>query len=157
MEKGGHGTQHPLPPTRAWIRKSFIRKELILNKNSLPFSLVVVSYLRPRVLTWKKIKKELNSFYFISDLIAWPILSFKSYGKSVLKRFIQHVPLDLRICVKDARIAPLLVHSYPSIVSIILTLYCAPLPNLFLKWLLSILQWSCFNGCLKPDSCQLKR
>ena len=157
MEKGGHGTQHPLPPTRAWIRKSFIRKELILNKNSLPFSLVVVSYLRPRVLTWKKIKKELNSFYFISDLIAWPILSFKSYGKSVLKRFIQHVPLDLRICVKDACIAPLLVHSYPSIVSIILTLYCAPLPNPFLKWLLSILQWPCFNGCLKPDSCQLKR
>ena len=62
-----------------------------------------------------------------------PILSFKSYGKAVLKRFIHYVSLDLPICVKDASIAPLLVISDPSIVSIILTLYCSPLHNPLLK------------------------
>ena len=62
-----------------------------------------------------------------------PILSFKSYRKAVLKRFIQYVYLDLHIYVKDASIAPLLVISDPPIVSVILTLYCSPLHNPLLK------------------------
>ena len=69
---------------------------------------------------------------------------------------LSKVLLDLRICVKDAPIAPLLVLPDPSIFSVILTLHCAPSHNPLLKKLLKILLWPYFNGCLKPGLGQLR-